>query len=155
MSTETNRGGVIRPGFRTFTGAVLLTGAIAAVATLDTQIEVFGFGDSGPDARSFPRLAFGLLAGVMALRLVLSFRQADTAMVPIHKMARVLGVIVVTGAALWSMPRFGFFPGAALAGIVATLALGERRPLLVVGLPVVIALITAYGGRYLLNIPLP
>ena len=155
MTPDTDRGGFLRPGFRTLTGTVLLTGALAAIFTLDAQIQIFGFGDSGPDARSFPRLVLWALAGVVALRLILSVRAAEAPLGPRHRIGRVLGLIFVTGLALWSMPRFGFFPGAALAGIATTVALGERRPLLVMGLPVLVAAIVAYGGRHGLTIPLP
>lgn len=155
MTPETNRGGDFRPGFRTATGTVLLIGSLAALFVLETQIQVFGFGDSGPDARSFPRMVLWALAVVMVGRLLVSFREKDAPLGPPRRLARVLVLLAITAIALWSMARFGFFPGAALAGITATITLGERRPFFAIGLPVLVAAIVAYGGRHVLSIPLP
>ena len=153
MSSD-ERGGLARPGFATLTTGLLLAAALGALAVLNAQIEVFGFGASGPDARSFPRAALWLVAAVLALRLVLGLRRADTPLGRPARLARVLAVAAATALALWLMPRVGFFAGAAGAGIVVALVLGERRPLPLI-LPVLIAGLVAYGGRHGLNIPLP
>jgi hypothetical protein len=147
-------GGFDRPGFRLLTTGLLLAAALGAIAVLDQQIEVFGFGDIGPDARSFPRVVLWLLAAVLALRLILNLRSPDTPLGSPVRLGRVLAVLACTAAALWLMPRFGFFIGAAGAGIVVALVLGEKRPLPMI-LPVLIAAIVAYGGRHGLGIPLP
>ncbi|WP_417211165.1 tripartite tricarboxylate transporter TctB family protein [Antarctobacter sp.] len=154
MSTDRHRGGWARPGFFSVTGSLILAAALSALYLLDSQIEVFGFGDAGPDARSFPRAALWLLAGTVALRLVMRLRTQDTPLQPPRRLGRVLAVTACTGAALLAMPQFGFFAGAAGAGIVVALVLGERRPLMLC-LPVIVAAIVAYGGRHGLNIPLP
>jgi hypothetical protein len=153
LSSRTG-GGFARPGFRLLTTGLMLAAALGAIAVLDQQIEIFGFGDSGPDARSFPRMALWLLAAVLALRLILGLRQADAPLGRPVRLGRVLAVAAATALALWLMPRAGFFVGAAGAGIVVALVLGEKRlPALI--LPFFIAAIVAYGGRHGLNIPLP
>ena len=149
-----DRGGFARPGFRLLTTGLLLAAGFAAIAMVNQQIEVFGFGDTWPDARSFPRAALWLLTAVLALRLGLSLRSVDTPLGSPARLGRVLAVVASTGGALWLMPDFGFFIGAAGAGIVVTLVLGEKRPLLLI-LPILIAAIFAYGGRHGLSMPLP
>lgn len=150
MSHKT-QGGFARPGFRTLT--VLLAAAAWGLVSLDSQIEIFGFGASGPDARSFPRVALWLLAAVAALRLILCLRTEDTPL-GLSRLGRVLTLTASCAAALWAIPHIGFFFGAAGVGIVVALVLGERRPLLL-GLPLVIAAVVTFGGRYGLSIPLP
>lgn len=154
MTRDGSRGGFARPGFRTLTAGLLLAATLWAVFALDSQIQIFGFGDAGPDARSFPRVALWLLAAVVALRLILSLRTEDASLGGTLRLRRVLAVVASTAAALWAMPQFGFFAGAASAGIVVAIILGERRPMLL-GLPVIVAAVVAYGGRHGLSIPLP
>ncbi|MCA0964846.1 tripartite tricarboxylate transporter TctB family protein [Salipiger bermudensis] len=154
MSINGHGGGVARPGFRMLTAGLLLSAAVWGLYSLESQIQVFGFGASGPDARSFPRLALWLLAAVVALRLVLSLRSEDVPLGNRVRLGRVLAVTASSAAALWVMPQVGFFFGAAGAGIVVALTLGERRPLLLV-LPLIVAAVVTLGGRHGLNIPLP
>ncbi|PWR01404.1 hypothetical protein DKT77_17005 [Meridianimarinicoccus roseus] len=154
MSFNGQGGGFARPGFRTLIAGLLLAAAAWGLCSLDRQIEVFGFGASGPDARSFPRVALWLLAAVVALRLVLSLRAEDYPLGTPARLGRVVAVAASGAAALWAMPQFGFFAGAAGAGIIVALVLGERRPLLL-GLPLIVAAVVAYCGRHGLSIPLP
>ena len=154
MSTNGRGGGIAHSGFRTLTAGLLLAAAVWGLYNLESQIQVFGFGASGPDARSFPRLALWLPAAVVALRLVLSLRSEDIPLGNPVRLGRVLAVTASSAAALWVMPQVGFFFGAAGAGIVVALTLGERRPLLLV-LPLIVAAVVTLGGRHGLNIPLP
>jgi FtsH-binding integral membrane protein len=154
LSTNGRGGGIAHSGFRTLTAGLLLAAAVWGLYNLESQIQVFGFGASGPDARSFPRLALWLLAAVVALRLVLSLRSEDIPLGNPVRLGRVLAVTASSAAALWVMPQVGFFFGAAGAGIVVALTLGERRPLLLV-LPLIVAAVVTLGGRHGLNIPLP
>jgi hypothetical protein len=154
LSTTGHGRGFARPGFRTLTAGLLLAAALWAILDLNNQIEVFGFGDAGPDARSFPRVALWLLATVLAFRLILSLFAQDAPLGGMARLGRVLAVTASAAAALWAMPHLGFFAGAAGAGVVVAIVLGERRPLLL-GLPLIVAAIVAYGGRHGLSIPLP
>lgn len=155
MTVTTNPGGAFRPGFRTLTCLVLLAGSLAGLYLLDRQIEVFGFGAQGPDARTLPRIVLWVLTAALLARLAVSWRTPDVYAGPPRRVLRVLIVIATTITALWLMPRFGFFPGAVVAGISVTLSLGERRLLLVVGVPLILATAVFLGGRNGLNIPLP
>lgn len=154
MRSNDQRGGFAHPGFRTLTAGLLLAAAAWGLYSLDSQIQVFGFGAAGPDARSFPRVALWLLAAVAALRLVLGLRAEDTPLGNRARLGRVLAVTASCAVALWAMPQTRFFIGAAGAGIVVALVLGERRPLLL-GLPLVVAAVVVYGARHGLRIPLP
>lgn len=153
MSSKTG-GGFARPGFRLLTAGLFLAATVAAIVTLGQQIEVFGFGDVGPDARSFPRGALWLLAAVLILRLALCLRGPEMPLGDPVRLGRVLAVAACTAIALWLIPTVGFFIAAAGAGIVVALVLGEKRPLPLL-LPVLVAGIVAYGGRHGLSIPLP
>lgn len=148
------RDGFARPGVRTLTAGFVLAAAMGALYTLESQIEVFGFGAAGPDARSFPSAALWLLAMVATLRMVLSLRTEDAPLGSPARLGRVLAATASCAVALWAMPQVGFFVGAAGTGIVVTLVLGERRPL-VLALPLIVAAVVAYGGRHGLSIPLP
>ena len=103
MSAKTLGGGFSRPGFRTLTASLLLVAALWALYALDSQIQVFSFGESGPDARSFPRAVLWLLVAVVALRLVLSLRREDAAL-RAWPLLRVLVVVAVCILALWAIP---------------------------------------------------
>ena len=153
MSAKTLGGGFSRPGFRTLTASLLLVAALWALYALDSQIQVFSFGESGPDARSFPRAVLWLLVVVVALRLALSLRREDAAL-SAWPLLRVLVVVAVCILALWAMPVVGFLAGAAGAGVIVSLVLGERKPLML-SLPLLVAAVVAYGGQHGLNIPLP
>ena len=154
MSILAHRRGFTRPGFGTLTAGLLLVTTIGAIAALDSQIEVFGFGDAGPDARSFPRAALWLLAAVLTLRLIRNLRVPDAAFGGPSRLGRAMAVAVGTAVALWAMPQVGFLIGASGLGILVALLLGERR-ILLLALPVAVAALVTYGGRHGLNIPLP
>ncbi|MCF8482663.1 MAG: tripartite tricarboxylate transporter TctB family protein [Rhodospirillum sp.] len=146
-----------RFGIRTLTTGGLLGGALAGLAVLDRQIPRFGFGDQGPDARSFPRLALGALALALVIRLGLGFMRGatDASIGPGRRLAWTLALALVSGLALVAMPVLGYFAGAGLVGVATALLLGERRPVLGVLVPVVIAGIVTLGARWGLHIPLP
>ena len=108
MSTNGRGGGIAHSGFRTLTAGLLLAAAVWGLYNLESQIQVFGFGASGPDARSFPRLALWLLAAVVALRLVLSLRSEDIPLGNPVRLGRVLAVTASSAAALWVMPQVGW-----------------------------------------------
>ena len=79
---------------------------IAAILMLDSQIEVFGFGAAGPDARRFPRMILWLLAGVLTLRQILGLRAGG-----LPGLGRVLAIAAVTAAVLSAMPHLSFLVG--------------------------------------------
>ena len=99
MSTNGRGGGIAHSGFRTLTAGLLLAAAVWGLYNLESQIQVFGFGASGPDARSFPRLPLWLLAAVVALRLVLSLRSEDIPLGNPVRLGRVLAVTASSAAA--------------------------------------------------------
>ena len=154
MSIFAHRRGFARPGFGTLTAGLLLVTTVGAIAALDSQIEVFGFGDAGPDARSFPRAALWLLAAVLALRLARNLRVQDATFGGMSRLGRALAVAATSAVALWAMPLVGFLVAASGLGIVVALLLGERR-IVLLALPVAVAALVTYGGRHGLNIPLP
>ncbi|WP_320144650.1 tripartite tricarboxylate transporter TctB family protein [uncultured Cohaesibacter sp.] len=137
------------------TSILLLVSSLVGIWIADSEIQIFSFGDQWPDARTVPVVVLWLLAAISALRLILNFGEQETPIGPARRYGQVFIVLLAAVMALWSMPHFGFLPGAIFLGIVATLALGERRALLVLGLPLVIAITVYYGGRYGIGVPLP
>ncbi len=152
MTSETKHFQLTMPAL---TSILLLVSSLVGIWIADSEIQIFSFGDQWPDARTVPVAVLWLLAAVSALRLILNVGKQTIAMGPARRHGQVFIVLLAAVIALWSMPRFGFLPGAIFLGIVATLALGERRPLLVLGLPLAIAVAVYYGGRYGIGVPLP
>lgn len=154
MQAERRTGGR-RPGIGTLTSTLLLVGALAGLGLLHGQVKVFTLGEQGLDARSFPRWALGALAIAAALRLVAGLRRADTPIGPPWALARAGAIAVAMAVALALMPRLGFFAGALVTGATTSLAFGERRWLLDLGIVVVLSAVVTFGARWLLGIPLP
>lgn len=134
--------------------AILLV-ALGGLASLPAQVLVFDFGDSGPDARFFPRLVLALLALAAALRLWLRRAELEEAPGAALDWARVLLIGLLIGGAVLVMDALGFLLCSAAVGIVLAWLLGERRLVLGLLLPLAVAVLVTLGARHALNIPLP
>lgn len=134
--------------------AILLV-ALGGLASLQAQVLVFDFGDSGPDARFFPRLVLALLALAAALRLWLRRAEPEEAPGAALDWARVLLIGLLIGGAVLAMDALGFLLCSAAVGIVLAWLLGERRLVLGLLLPLAVAVLVTLGARHALNIPLP
>lgn len=155
MTSEPGRTRRPFTGAESLTSGLLLVGAVVALAQIGTQIEVVGFDEVGPTARTVPRLALGILVFAVASRLVLNRHRNEHPIGPLGDLSRVLAVAMATLAAILLMPSLGFVPGAALVGIITAVAFGERRWVLALILNVGLAALVGYGARYGLKIPLP
>ena len=144
-----------RPGIETVTAALILGAAVAGLALLHGQVEVFTLGEQGLDARSFPRWVLVALAVASAVRLLTGLRRADTPIGAPLAWARAAAIALSMAIGLAVMPRFGFFVGALIVGVTTSFAFGERRWLLGVGIVVVLSAAVTFGARWLLGIPLP
>lgn len=142
-------------GTQTLTSSLLLVGAIAGLVLLKSQVPVFGFDDTGPTARFFPRIVLGLLALIVLTRLILNRRRPDEPLGPVSGWIRVAATAIAIAVGLGLMPTIGFFAGAAMAGFATALAFGERRLLFSAGLTLAVAASVTYFARDWLNIPLP
>jgi len=140
------------PSLATF--AILLV-ALGGLASLQAQVLVFDFGDSGPDARFFPRLVLALLALAAALRLWLRRAELEEAPGAALDWARVLLIGLLIGGAVLAIDALGFLLCSAAVGIVLAWLLGERRLVLGLLLPLAVAVLVTLGARHALNIPLP
>ena len=123
--------------------------------TLDTQVQVFSFGDSLFDARFFPRIVLGLIIVTAILCCVARIKKADDQVGPLTGWIRVLLVVGTLIWALWFMPSVGFLISSFMAASATALVLGERNILLYIGLPFLVATLVTLGAQYGLNIPLP
>lgn len=144
-----------RAGLQTLITSGLLLVALAGLFTLSSQVTVFDFGDSGPDARFFPRLVLALLALMAGLRLWRHRHAVETALGSARDWRRTLFVVVLVGVAIAAMNLIGFLASAAVVGILISWLLGERRLLLSVVLPLIVAVLVTLCARQLLNLPLP
>ena len=145
----------LRLSIQALTSILLLAGALLGLFFLNAQIEIFSFGSQWPDARTVPQALLALLAITVAVRLVRHRADRETSIGRARSHGRVFLVAAAAALAIWSMPAYGFLPGSVAAGVVTAWALGERRLLLLAGIPLAIAAAVVYGGRYGLNIPLP
>ncbi|SPF81754.1 hypothetical protein [Pseudoprimorskyibacter insulae] len=142
-----------RFGASTLTSLGLLVGAIAGLLLLEAQVPLWGFGSNGPDARSFPRVALIVLAGLAGLRLGLGLWRGGAGLGAGWFRAGLVTAALIAG--LWAMPMLGFIPCAAGLGIVTALAFGERKPLALIAVPLIAAAIVGLGARFILAVPLP
>ncbi len=142
-------------GIQTLASSLVLVGAIAGLSLLESQIEVFSFGDTGIDARFFPRIVLGLLVLAVLIRLFVHRRTPDMPLGYVSSWLRVGLAVVAVTLGLILMTSIGFLAGAALSGFVTALAFGERRLIFSVGLPLAVAALVVLGAREGLNIPLP
>ena len=142
-------------GMQTLLSLLLIVSAGLGLWVLDTQVEVFSFGDSTYDAQFFPRIILSLIVVTVFCRLILRRREKP---VPIGAISSWLRIFVVTFAiiaALLLMPTIGFLAGSFLAAFVTAVAFGERKLLYNVGLPLLVAALVTFGAQKGLNIPLP
>ncbi|WP_277373480.1 tripartite tricarboxylate transporter TctB family protein [Pseudomonas sp. AA-38] len=158
MSAKLSGGASAKPcrfGQQSLATLVILLLALAGLLALQSQVLVFDFGDSGPDARFFPRLILALLVLVTGLRLWL--RRADLEEAPgaVLDWGRVLLIGLLIAVAVLLMDALGFLLCATAVGVLLAWVLGERRLLFGLLLPLAVAVLVAFGARYALNIPLP
>lgn len=158
MSAKLSGGAAASPrrfGLQSMAVTFLLLLALVGLLTLQSQVLVFDFGDSGPDARFFPRLVLGLLALACGLRLWVRRGSLEDAPGSLLDWARVLLIGLLIAAAVLFMDALGFLLCAAAVGVLLAWVLGERRLLLGLLLPLAVAALVTFGARYALNIPLP
>lgn len=158
MSAKLSGGASAKPcrfGLQSLATLVILLLALAGLLVLQSQVLVFDFGDSGPDARFFPRLILALLVLAAGLRLWLRRSSVEDAPGPVVHWGRVLLIGLLIAGAVLAMDALGFLLCAAAVGVLLAWVLGERRLLLGVLLPLVVAVLVTFGARYALNIPLP
>ncbi|MEW6244384.1 MAG: tripartite tricarboxylate transporter TctB family protein [Bacillota bacterium] len=72
-----------------------------------------------------------------------------------RELIRMLKVAVFLVAYAFAIPRIGFIPSTIVSGIFYLLALGERRPLIVAGLPLTVTLLILVIFTRILVVPLP
>lgn len=129
--------------------------AIYGLWSLDSQVQVFSFGDVLYDAQFFPRIVLSLIIVTAVLCCLARLPQQEEPIGSFAAWARVLLGVGAVGLALWLMPNVGFLLSAFLAAVVIALTLGERHLALYLGLPLLVATLVTVGAQHGLNIPLP
>lgn len=122
---------------------------------LDSQVQVFSFGDSSFDARFFPRIVLVLIIIIALLCCIVRAQKMDEPVGSLAGWARVFLVVGIISIALWFMPRVGFLLSSFVVASVTAFVLGERDIKLYVVLPLLIAALVTFGAQYGLTIPLP
>ncbi|WP_409418642.1 tripartite tricarboxylate transporter TctB family protein [Marinomonas sp. RS-M-Aa-14] len=144
-----------RSGLQSLICLMLAVFAGVGLCLLDSQVQVFGFGDSLFDARFFPRI---VLVFILVLALLSGMARAKKMDEPIGSLVgwgRVFLVVGVISLVLWFMLSVGFLLSSFVVASVTAFILGERDIKLCVGLPLLIAAIITFGAQYGLIIPLP
>ena len=144
-----------KSGLQSLICLILASFAGLGLWTLETQVQVFSFGDSLFDAQFFPRIVLGLIVVTALLCCVARIKKTDEPIGPFSGWIKVLLVVGAIVLALWLMPSVGFFISACVAAITTALVLGERHIILYVGLPLLVAALVTLGAQHGLNIPLP
>lgn len=144
-----------RFGMATLTCLLLVVFAALGLWVLDAQVEVYSFGSSVFDARFFPRIILWLIVISAVLRLLVSRGKQQTPIGSPRSWFRVFLVVIAMILALRFMPTIGFLAGAFFAAAVTALALGERKLIFCLGLPLLVAALVSLGAHKGLNIPLP
>ncbi|NVK72221.1 MAG: tripartite tricarboxylate transporter TctB family protein [Oceanospirillaceae bacterium] len=144
-----------KSGLQSLICLMLAVFAGLGLCLLDSQVQVFSFGDSSFDARFFPRIVLVLIVVLALLSGMARAKKMDEPIGSFVGWARVFLVVGVIGLALWFMPSVGFLLSSFVVASVTAFVLGERDIRLYVGLPLLIAAIVTFGAQYGLTIPLP
>ena len=137
----------------TLTCLLLVVFASLGLWVLDAQVEVYSFGSSVFDARFFPRIILWLIVISAVLCLLVSRSKQQAPIGSPRSWFRVFLVVIAMILALRFMPTIGFLAGAFFAA--TALALGERKLIFCLGLPLMVAALVSLGAHKGLNIPLP
>jgi hypothetical protein len=144
-----------KSGLQSLICLMLAVFAGLGLCMLDSQVQVFSFGDSSFDARFFPRIVLVLILVLALLSGIARAKKMDEPIGSLVGWGRVFLVVGVISLALWFMPSVGFLLSAFVVASVTAFILGERDIKLYVGLPLLIAAIVTFGAQYGLTIPLP
>lgn len=122
---------------------------------LESQVQVFSFGDSLFDAQFFPRIVLSLIVAVSVLCFIARMRKEDQPIGPFSNLVRVVIAGSIIAVALWYMPVMGFLLATFIAASVTALLFGERHMVFFIGLPLFVSALVTFGAQQGLNIPLP
>src|SRR3546814_18644862 len=78
-------------GLQTITCTLLLLASLVGLTIVKSQVQIFSLGEQGPDARTFPILALGLLALAAFSRIVVNRRRTDVSVGPARPEERRVG----------------------------------------------------------------
>src|SRR3546814_13491314 len=78
-------------GLQTITCTLLLLASLVGLTIVKSQVQIFSLGEQGPDARTFPILALGLLALAAFSRIVVNRRRTDVSVGPASSLVKEIG----------------------------------------------------------------
>jgi putative tricarboxylic transport membrane protein len=131
-----------------------LLGVVTAIAAW-----VMSF-DLHPDDTGYPRVLATILLGFGAWNIVADLRARATEGGADEEYgqlaaARVISFALLVAVAIWLVTPLGFYPSAAIVILGGMLIMGVRKPLLLIGYPVVLLALGYVLFSVLLKVPLP
>jgi putative tricarboxylic transport membrane protein len=131
-------------------------GALAVVVALATWAMSF---DLHPDDTGYPRVLATLLLGFGAWNIVADLRarhdrEFDNDYGTLSS-GRVISFTLLVAVSIWLVTPLGFYPSAAIVVVGGMAIMGVRRPLLLIGYPVVLLALAYVLFSLLLRVPLP
>ena len=143
-------------GSRQITRAALLATAVIGLVLVKAQIEVFDLTPHWPNARTLPFVWLSLLAGALALRMVLVRKCADPVSESDVRFAKLRWLALTGGMALGiaMMEKLGFVPGFLFIGCIAAGVMARQHRLRYVVATVVFTGVVYAAAVYVLHIPL-
>jgi putative tricarboxylic transport membrane protein len=131
-------------------------GALAVVVALATWAMSF---DLHPDDTGYPRVLATLLLGFGAWNIVADLRERHDSAVDSDygtlSSGRVISFTLLVAVSIWLVTPLGFYPSAAIVVVGGMAIMGVRRPLLLIGYPVVLLALAYVLFSLLLGVPLP
>jgi putative tricarboxylic transport membrane protein len=130
-------------------GLALVTGVLAWMMSMDLNAE-----DKG-----YPRVLATLLILVGLWNVMVDLRERadgepDPEYGPLNAW-RVAGFIVLVGISIWLVKPIGFYPAAGLMIVGGLWILGIRKPMVLIGFPLVLVALGYVLFSILLGLPLP
>ena len=136
---------------------VAAPGALAVVVALAAWMMSF---DLHPDDTGYPRVLATVLLGFGVWNVVADLRGRGTdneVDEEYGKLAagRVISFGLLVAVAIWLVTPLGFYPAAAIVIVGGLVIMGVRKPLLLIGYPVVVLAVGYVLFSVLLGVPLP
>lgn len=89
------------------------------------------------------------IAALAALQLVNPFARPSAEVPSTRQAATAIGLMLSAAASAWAIPHIGFLPATVCLALLASLAMGERRPFVLlaaaVGLPLLVWAVVTIG----------
>ena len=143
-------------GMQSVSLLALIVASSSGLLLLESQIEVYSFGDSSEiDARFLPKIVLWLLLVTTCIRVALNLNLPQAPLGSLPSWFRVAAVACAMSLSIYLLPKTGFFIGSLGMGVATAFFLGERRLFYCTLIPFCVSVLITVGAKQVLNIPLP